>query len=157
MGALIRRFITTKLRIQDFSYDRARAAAEFSLKRLGTDYIDLLLLHQPMGDYISAWRGLEALYKEDLRDLFHNPILTRIGGQYGNAAAQVALHSNIQRGAVVIPKTIHEERLKENFDVFDFSLSQEDMEEVKGLDIGHSEIVNHFDPQWIKTLHTVRF
>lgn len=212
-------FITTKLWIQDFSYDRARAAAELSLKRLGTDYIDLLLLHQPMGDYISAWRGLEALYREGrlkaigmancyphvladvcetfeikpmvnqvemhpffqqqlnidtmneygvvpqawapfnegLRDLFHNPILTRIGGQYGKSAAQVALRWNIQRGAVVIPKTIHEERLRENFVVFDFSLSQEDMENVKGLDIGHSEIVNHFDPQWIKTLHTVSF
>lgn len=208
-------FVTTKLWIQDFSYDGARKATETSLERLGVDYIDLMLLHQPMGDYSSAWKALEQLYREgklkaigmancyphviaDLcetfeirpmvnqveihpffqqqanldimkeygvvpeawapfnegkRDFFSNPILTQIGEKYGKSAAQVALRWNIQRGVVVIPKTVHEDRMKQNFDVFDFVLSDEDMEQIKTMDIGHSEIVNHFDPQWIKMLH----
>lgn len=212
-------FITTKLWIQDFSYDGAIEAAERSMQRLGVDYIDLLLLHQPMGDYINAWKGLEKLYKdgklkaigmancyphvlvdlcetfeikpmvnqvemhpffqqqlnvatmneygvvpeawapfdEGLRNIFQNPILVQIGQKYGKSAAQVALRWNIQRGVVVIPKSVHEERMKQNFDVFDFALSDEDMEQIKSMDIGHSEIVNHFDPQWIKALHTLKF
>lgn len=212
-------FITTKLWIQDFSYDGAIKATELSMERLGVDYIDLMLLHQPMGDYINAWKGLEKLYQEgklkaigmancyphvlaDLcetfeikpminqvemhpffqqqlnldtmkeygvvpeawgpfnegkRDFFNNPILVEIGKKYGKTAAQVALRWNMQRGVVVIPKTVHEERMKQNFDVFDFMLSDEDMEKIKSMDIGHSEIVNHFDPQWIKMLHKWTF
>ena len=212
-------FITTKLWIQDFSYDGAIKATELSLQRLGVDYIDLMLLHQPMGDYINAWKGLESLYKEGklkaigmancyphvladlcetfeikpminqvemhpffqqqrnidtmneygvvpeawapfnegLRDFFHHPILTEIGKKYNKSAAQVALRWNIQRGVVVIPKTVHEDRMKQNIDVFDFTLSAEDMAQIAALDIGHSEIVNHFDPQWIKMLHTLQF
>lgn len=211
-------FITTKLWIQDFSYDGAIKAANLSMERLGIEYIDLLLLHQPMGDYINAWKGLEKLYKdgklkaigmancyphvlvdlcetfeikpminqvemhpffqqqlnidtmkeydvvpeawapfnEGLHDFFNNPILTEIGKKYGKSAAQVALRWNIQRGVVVIPKTVHVDRMKQNIDVFDFTLSDEDMAQIKLLDIGHSEIVNHFDPQWIKSLHTWR-
>lgn len=212
-------FITTKLWIQDFSFDKAVKAVELSMERLGMDYIDLVLLHQPMGDYINAWKGLERLYQEgklkaigmancyphvlvDLcetftikpminqvemhpffqqqvnldimkeygiipeawapfnegkKDFFNNPILTEIGRKYGKTAAQTALRWNIQRGVVVIPKTVHEERMKQNFEVFDFTLSDEDMEKIKAMDIGHSEIVNHFDPQWIKMLHTFTF
>lgn len=212
-------FITTKLWIQDFSYDGAIKATEISMERLGVDYIDLMLLHQPMGDYINAWKGLENLYKsgklkaigmancyphvlvdlcetfeikpminqvemhpffqqqlnldtmseysvipeawapfnEGLNDFFKNPILTEIGEKYGKTAAQVALRWNIQRGVVVIPKSVHEDRMKQNFDVFDFSLTDEDMGKIKTMDIGHSEIVNHFDPKWIKMLHTWKF
>lgn len=212
-------FITTKLWIQDFSYNEAIKATESSMKRLNVDYIDLMLLHQPIGDYVNAWKGLEILYKngslkaigmancyphvladlcetfeikpminqvemhpffqqqlnidtmnsygivpeawapfnEGLRNFFTNPILTQIGNKYGKTAAQVALRWNIQRGVVVIPKSIHEDRIKQNFDVFDFSLTQEDMDRIKTMDIGHSEIVNHFDPQWIKMLHTLKF
>lgn len=212
-------FITTKLWIQDYSYDGAMKAAELSMERLGTSYIDLLLLHQPLGDYVSAWRGLEKMYKEGklkaigmancyphvlvdlcetfeikpminqvemhpffqqqlnidtmkeygvvpeawapfnegLRDFFNDPILTEIGTKYNKTAAQVALRWNIQRGVVVIPKTVHEDRMKQNIDVFDFELSNEDMDKIKTMDIGHSEIVNHFDPQWIKGLHGWRF
>lgn len=208
-------FITTKLWIQDFSYDGAIKATELSLKRLGTDYIDLMLLHQPLGDYINAWKALEDLYKagrlkaigmancyphvladlcetfemkpmvnqvemhpffqqqlnmdtmkeygvvpeawapfdEGLRDFFNNPILTDIGRKYGKTAAQTALRWNIQRGAVVIPKSVHADRIAQNFDIFDFALDQDDMEKIKEMDIGHSEIVNHFDPKWIKMLH----
>lgn len=212
-------FITTKLWIQDFSYDGAIKATELSMERLGVDYIDLMLLHQPLGDYVGAWRGLEKLYKEGklkaigmancyphvlvdlcetfeikpmlnqvemhpffqqqlnidtmneyhvvpeawapfnegLHDFFKNPILTEIGDKYGKTAAQVALRWNIQRGVVVIPKSVHEDRMKQNFEVFDFSLTPEDMDKIKTMDIGHSEIVNHFDPQWIKSLHTWKF
>lgn len=212
-------FITTKLWIQDFSYDGAIKATKLSLERLGVDYIDLMLLHQPMGDYINAWKGLEKLYKdgvlkaigmancyphviadlcetfevkpmvnqvelhpffqqqlnidtmneygvvpeawapfnEGLRDFFNNPILSEIGNKYGKSPAQVALRWNIQRGVVVIPKSVHEDRMKQNFDVFDFTLSQEDMDKISTMDIGHSEIVNHFDPKWIKALHNWKF
>lgn len=100
-----------------------------------------------------AW----APFNEGKRDFFNNSILTEIGRKYGKTAAQTALRWNIQRGVVVIPKTVHEERMKQNFEVFDFTLSDEDMEKIKAMDIGHSEIVNHFDPQWIKMLHTFTF
>lgn len=212
-------FITTKLWIQDFSYDKAIKATELSLERLGVDYIDLMLLHQPMGDYISAWKGLEKLYtdgklkaigmancyphvladlcetfeikpminqveihpffqqklsletmkeydvvpeawapfNEGLNNFFSNPILTEIGKKYNKTAAQVALRWNIQRGVVVIPKSVHEDRIKQNFDIFDFTLSQEDMDKIASMDIGHSEIVNHFDPQFVKALHNHKF
>lgn len=212
-------FITSKLWLQDFSFEGAQTATQTTLDRLGFDYIDLMLLHQPMGDYIGAWRGLEKCYKEgkaksigmancyphvlaDIcetftikpminqvemhpffqqqlnldtmreygvipeawapfnegnRNFFSDPILTGIGKKYGKTAAQVALRWNMQRGVVVIPKTVHEDRMKQNLDVFDFTLSDEDMEQIGTMDIGHSEIVNHFDPQWIKLLHTLKF
>ena len=212
-------FITTKLWIQDFSYEKSIKATQASLGRLGVEYIDLMLLHQPMGDYIGAWKGLEKLYQdgklravgmancyphvladlcetfeirpmvnqvemhpffqqqlnldtmneygvvpeawapfnEGKRNFFRDPVLTEIGQKYGKTAAQVALRWNLQRGVVVIPKTVHEDRMRQNFDVFDFTLSEEDMEKIKALDIGHSEIVDHFDPNWIKFLHNWKF
>ena len=197
-----------------------RLQHQTTLERLGYDSIDLMLLHQPMGDYIGAWRGLEKLYKEGIiksigmancyphvladlcetfetkpminqvemhpffqqtatiwdamkeygvipeawapfnegnRNFFNDPILTEIGKKYGKTAAQVALRWNIQRGVVVIPKTVHEDRMRQNLDVFDFTLSEADMEQIRTMDIGHSEIVNHFDPQWIKLLHSLKF
>lgn len=208
-------FLTTKLWIQDFSYDGAIQAARRSMERLGVEYLDLLLLHQPMGDYCSAWRGLETLYREGklraigmancyphvladlcetfaikpmlnqvelhpffqqprnlatmeayqvvpqawgpfnegLHDFFHHPVLEEIGRKYGKSAAQVALRWNLQRGVVVIPKSVHADRIRENFQVFDFTLSPEDMAQIQALDTGRSEIVDHFDPQWIRMLH----
>lgn len=212
-------FITSKLWLQDFSFEGAQTATQTTLERLGYDYIDLMLLHQPMGDYIGAWRGLEKLYKEGIiksigmanyyphvladlcetfetkpminqvemhpffqqqlnldtmkeygvipeawapfnegnRNFFNDPILTEIGKKYGKTAAQVALRWNIQRGVVVIPKTVHEDRMRQNLDVFDFTLTEADMEQIRTMDIGHSEIVNHFVPQWIKLLHSLKF
>lgn len=212
-------FITTKIWVQDYSYEGVMKATEGSLERLGVDYIDLMLLHQPVGDYINAWRALETLYKEGkfkaigmancypqvladlcetfeikpminqvemhpffqqelnletmkeynvvpeawgpfnegLHDFFNHPVLTGIGKKSGKSAAQVALRWNIQRGVVVIPKSVREERIQQNFDVFDFTLSQEDMDAIKAMDIGHSEIVNHFDPKFIKMLHNYTF
>ncbi|MGL5897030.1 aldo/keto reductase [Lactococcus lactis] len=212
-------FITTKVWIQDFSYEGAMKATELSMKRLGVDYIDLMLLHQPMGDYINAWRGLEKLYQdgklkaigmancyphvladlcetfgvkpmlnqvemhpffqqelnietmnhynivpeawapfdEGKRDIFNNPILKQIAIKHEKSTAQIILRWNIQRGVIVIPKSVHEERMIQNIDIFDFVLSPEDMSEIAKLDVGKSEIVNHFDPKWIEALHKWNF
>ncbi|NHM16628.1 aldo/keto reductase [Eggerthellaceae bacterium zg-887] len=205
-------FVTTKLWIQD--YPDAEAAFELSLKKLGMDYVDLYLLHQPIGDYYTAWRSLEKIYAsgkakaigvcnfypERITDLclhvdvkpmvnqvechpffqqtealqaaeefgytleawgplaegghgiFTHPVLAAIGEKHGKTAAQVALRFNVQRGIVVIPKSVHEERIKENFDIWDFELTDEDMEAVEALDLGHSEIIDHSDPSTAKFL-----
>ena len=209
-------FITTKLWVSDASYEKAKAAIETSLKKLSLDYIDLYLIHQPLGDYIGAYRAMEEAYKagklraigvcncyphvladicetveitpmvnqvelhpffqqpealklmaeykvvpeawgpfaEGKHGIFTNPILTEIGRKYGKSAAQVALRWNIDRGVVVIPKSTHKERMEQNIDVWDFSLTEEEMERIATLDIGHSEIVNHFDPAFVKMLHS---
>ena len=211
-------FLTTKIWMQDNSYERCRKAVDLALSELDTDYIDLLLLHQPMGDYYGAWRALEEAYEagkvraigmancypqiiadmcetvrirpmvnqvemhpffqqqlnvdtmdsygvvpeawgpfnEGKRNFFTDPILTEIGAKYGKSAAQVALRWNIQRGVVVIPKSVHKNRMEQNFDVFDFELSAEDMEKIKTMDIGHSEIIDHTDPALIKSLHAYK-
>ena len=208
-------FITTKLWVSDSSYEGAKKAFESSLQKLGLEYLDLYLLHQPMGDYYGAWRALEELYKEGriraigvcnfyphvLADfcetvevppmvnqvelhpffqqpdalslmqeyevqpeawgpfaegkhgIFTHPVLTEIGAKYGKSAAQVALRWNVQRGVVVIPKSTHRERMMQNFDIWNFSLTDEEMAAITPLDIGHSEIVNHFDPNFVKALH----
>ncbi|HIX59853.1 MAG TPA: aldo/keto reductase [Candidatus Blautia gallistercoris] len=211
-------FIATKLWVQDASYEGAKAAIETSLKNLGTDYIDLYLIHQPMGDYIGAYRAMEEAYKEGklkaigvcnfypnrLADLcetveiipavnqvelhpffqqenalalmkeynihpeawgpfaegnhgiFTHPVLTAIGQKYGKTAAQVALRWNVQRGVTVIPKSVHKERMEQNLAIWDFQLSDEDMAEIAKLDIGHSEIVDHSDPAFVKMLHSMK-
>ena len=211
-------FITTKLWVQDASYEGAKAAIEASLKKLGLSYIDLYLIHQPMGDYIGAYRAMEEAYKEGklkaigvcnfypnrLADLcetvevipavnqvelhpffqqenalalmkeygvvleawgpfaegkhgiFTHPVLTAIGQKYGKTAAQVALRWNIQRGVVVIPKSVHKDRMEQNLAVWDFELSDGDMAEIAKLDIGHSEIVDHSDPSFVRMLHSMK-
>ncbi len=211
-------FITTKLWVQDASYEGAKKAIETSLNNLGVNYIDLYLIHQPMGDYVGAYRAMEEAYKEGklkaigvcnfypnrLADLcetvdvipavnqvelhpffqqedalilmkeygvvpeawgpfaegkhgiFTHPMMTEIGQKYGKSAAQVALRWNVQRGVVVIPKSVHKERMEQNIDIWDFQLSDEDMEEIAKLDIGHSEIVDHSDPGFVKMLHSMR-
>ena len=211
-------FIATKLWVQDASYEGAKRAIEISLEKLGLDYIDLYLIHQPMGDYISAYRAMEEAYKdgklkaigvcnfypERLADfcetvdiipavnqvelhpffqqekaleimkeygvvpeawgpfaegkygIFTHPVLSKIGEKYGKSAAQVALRWNVQRGVVVIPKSVHKERMTKNMDIWDFSLSSEDMAEIAKLDTGHSEIVNHYDPAFVKMLHSMK-
>ena len=211
-------FITTKLWVQDASYEGAKAALETSLKKLGLSYIDLYLIHQPMGDYIGAYRAMEEAYKEGklkaigvcnfypnrLADLcetvevipavnqvelhpffqqenalalmkeygvvpeawgpfaegkhgiFTHPVLTAIGQKYGKTAAQAALRWNVQRGVVVIPKSVHKERMEQNFDIWDFALSGGDMAEIAKLDIGRSEIVDHSDPGFVRMLHSMK-
>lgn len=211
-------FITTKLWVQDASYEGAKAAFQTSLEKLGLEYLDLYLIHQPMGDYIGAYRAMEELYKagkiraigvcnfyphvladfcetvsvkpavnqvelhpffgqenalalmreygvvpeawgpfaEGKHGIFTHPVLTEIGAQYGKSAAQVALRWNVQRGVVVIPKSTHKERMEQNMDIWDFSLSDADMEKIARLDIGHSEIVDHFSPAFVKMLHGMK-
>lgn len=211
-------FLTTKLWVQDTSYDGAKRAIETSLKKLGTDYIDLYLIHQPMGDYIGAYKAMEEEYKagciraigvcnfypermcdfcetveimpmvnqielhpffqqenalelmkeynvvpeawgpfaEGQYGIFTHPVLTEIGKKYKKSAAQVALRWNIQRGVTVIPKSIHKERIEENLNIWDFSLSDEDMSEISKLDTGKSKIVNHYDPKFVKMLHSMK-
>lgn len=211
-------FITTKLWVQDASYEGAKRAIETSLLNLGLDYIDLYLIHQPMGDYIGAYRAMEEAYREGklkaigvcnfypnrLADLcetvevtpavnqvelhpffqqenaltlmkeygvvpeawgpfaegnhgiFTHPVLTEIGKQYGKTSAQVALRWNVQRGVVVIPKSIHKNRMKQNIDIWDFQLSEEDMAQIAKLDLDHSEIVDHSDPGFVKMLHSMK-
>ncbi len=211
-------FITTKLWVQDASYEAAKKAVQTSLDKLGLDYIDLYLIHQPMGDYIGAYRAMEELYKEGklraigvcnfypnrlanlcetvdvipavnqvelhpffqqenalalMREygivpeawgpfaegnhgIFTHPVLSKIGEKYGKSAAQAALRWNIQRGVVVIPKSVHKDRMEQNFDVWDFTLSEDDMAEIAKLDLGHSEIVDHSDPGFVKMLHQMK-
>ena len=211
-------FITTKLWVQDASYEGAKKAIETSLRKLGLTYIDLYLIHQPMGDYIGAYRAMEEACKEvklkaigvcnfypnRLADLcetvdvmpavnqvelhpffqqesalalmkeygvvpeawgpfaegnhgiFTHPVLTAIGQKYGKTAAQVALRWNVQRGVVVIPKSVHKERMEQNMDIWNFQLTDEDMAEIAKLDIGHSEIVDHSAPGFVKMLHGMK-
>ena len=211
-------FITTKLWVQDATYEGAKKAIQTSLDNLGLDYLDLYLIHQPLKDYVGAYRALEEAYKEGklkaigvcnfyharLADLcetvevipavnqvelhpffqqenalavmkeygvvpeawgpfaegnhgiFTHPVLTKIGDKYGKSAAQVALRWNVQRGVVVIPKSVHKDRMEQNMNIWDFNLTDEDMAEIAKLDLGHSEIVNHDDPGFIKMLHTMK-
>ncbi len=213
VGAAIRKsgipreelFITTKLWIQDAGYENAKKAFRTSLDKLGLDYLDLYLIHQPMNDYYGSWRAMEELYEEGkiraigvcnfyperLADLclnakvtpavnqveihpffaqtdamenmkefgvqpeawgplaegqhgiFTNPVLTEIGKKYGKTAAQVSLRWNTQRGVVIIPKSTHKERMEENLNIWDFTLSDEEMKAITALDLGHSEIIDH--------------
>ena len=211
-------FITTKLWVQDAGYEEAKKAIQTSLDKLGLDYLDLYLIHQPMGDYVGAYRAMEEAYKEGklraigvcnfyparLADLcetvdvipavnqvelhpffqqenalalmkeynvtpeawgpfaegnhgiFTHPVLTKIGEKYGKSAAQVALRWNVQRGVVVIPNSVHKDRMEQNMNIWDFKLSDEDMAEIAALDLGHSEIVNHDDPGFVKMLHSMK-
>lgn len=211
-------FITTKLWIQDAGYEEAKKAIQTSLDNLGLDYLDLYLIHQPMGDYIGAYRAMEEAYKEGklraigvcnfyparLADfcetvevkpavnqvelhpffqqenalalmkeygvvpeawgpfaegnhgIFTHPVLTEVGEKYGKSAAQVALRWNVQRGVVVIPKSVHKDRIEQNMDIWDFELSADDMAEIAKLDLGHSEIVDHDDPSFVKMLHGMK-
>ena len=93
-------------------------------------------------------------FAEGKHGIFTHPVLTKIGEKYGKSAAQTALRWNVQRGVVVIPKSTHKERMEQNMDIWDFVLSDEDMKEISALDIGHSEIVNHYDPAFVRMLHS---
>ena len=99
---------------------------------------------QPM-----AW----APFAEGKHGIFTHPVLTKIGEKYDKGAGQVALRWDMQRGVVVIPKSTHRERMEQNIDVFDFSLTDEEMREIAAMDIGHSEIIDHTDPKLVQALH----
>lgn len=208
-------FITTKLWIQDAGYENAKKAFQVSLDKLGLDYLDLYLIHQPMNDYYGSWRAMEELYEggkiraigvcnfypERLADLcvnarikpmvnqvelhpffqqadalenmkefgvqpeawgplaegkhniFKNEKLTAIASKYGKSVAQVILRWNTQRGVVIIPKSVHKNRMEENLSIWDCSLSDEDMAAISSLDLGHSEIIDHSAAETAKWLN----
>lgn len=110
---------------------------------------DALSLMREYGVQPMAW----APFAEGRHGIFTHPVLTRIGEKYGKGAGQVALRWNIQRGVVVIPKSTHRERIEQNLDVFDFSLTDGEMREIAALDLGHSEIIDHSDPRLVQALH----
>ncbi|EKA81527.1 aldo/keto reductase [Bacteroides fragilis] len=207
-------FITTKVWISNAGYEKAKASIEESLQKLQTDYIDLLLIHQPFNDYYGTYRAMEEANKtgkvraigvsnfypdrfvdlaefceikpavnqmethvfnqqrklqevmqeygtelmawgpfaEGRNDFFTNGTLAAIGVKYGKSVAQVALRFLIQRGIVVIPKSTHKERMIENFNVFDFSLTEREMTVIAALDKEKSLFFSHYDPEMVKWL-----
>ena len=111
-----------------------------------------LALMREYGVHPEAWGP----FAEGKYGIFTHPVLTEIGRKYGESAAQVALRWNIQRGVVVIPKSVHRERMEQNMAVWDFALSDGDMAEIAALDLGRSEIVDHADPAFVKMLHSLK-
>lgn len=202
-------FLTTKVWVENYGYDETRKSVLESMRKLKTNYIDLVLLHQPFSDYYGAWRALEDLYAEGVikaigvsnfypdrlvdicsfarikpmvnqvethphnqqieahewmkkygvqheawapfgegrGGMFEEPLLVEIGKKYGKTAAQVILRWDMQRNVVAIPKSTHIERMEQNFDIFDFELSEEDMAKIATLDKKQSSFFSHYDPK----------
>lgn len=212
-------FITTKVWVQDMKNEAtAYEAVKTALAKLKLDYVDLILLHQPMGDYFAAYRGIEKAHKEGLakaigvsnfypailtnlcenvevipavnqvelhpfftqndaienmknygvvpqawgplaegkHGIFTDPELVSIGKKYGKSAAQVVLRWNTQRGVSVIPKSTHRERIEENFNIWDFTLTDDEMAVISAKDLGHSEIVDHGNPTFVKFINDMK-
>lgn len=112
----------------------------FNQQKLAKEYMDKYQVQ------MEAW----APFGEGRGGLFENPVLTSIGRKYGKTSAQVMIRWHLQRGVVVIPKSIHKERMQENFDVFDFVLDQEDMEAINNLDKAESSFFSHYDPAMVE-------
>ncbi len=207
-------FLVTKIWITNSGEEKAKKSIEESLKKLKTDYVDLLLIHQPFGDYYGTYRAMEKAYREgktraigisnffadryvdlcnfveikpminqmethifqqqrQLREymkkydtklmswspmargennIFENELLKNIGAKYNKTTAQIALRFLIREDIVIIPKSTHKERMEENFNIFDFELSDEDMNLLKGLDKKESLFVNHYDPKFVENI-----
>lgn len=153
-------FITTKVWVQDQKNEEtAYNAVKTSLEKLNMPYVDLVLLHQPMGDYFAAYRGIEKAYKDGLvRAIgvanFYPAVLSNLceNVEMIPAVNQVVLRWNVQRGVSIIPKSVHVERMEQNIDIWDFALTDEEMAKIASKDLGHSEIVNHDDPAFVKML-----
>lgn len=205
-------FIVSKVWISNYGYEKVKASIDESLRKLQTDYIDLMLLHQPFCDRYGAYRALEDAYREgklraigvsnfypdhfiDLasnvdivpavnqvethvfnqqteaqkimeefgthimswgplaegrNNLFSNETLTKTGNSHGKSVAQIALRWLIQRGVIIIPKSVHIERMEQNLDIFDFELSDEEMAEIATLDTGKSLFFDHHDAETTK-------
>ena len=198
-------FLTTKVWIDNYGYEKTKASVLESMKKLKTDYLDLILLHQPFSDYYGSYHALEEMYKEgkvraigvsnfypdrlsDIcafneitpqvnqvetnplnqqimaqvnmiknkvqieawapfgegrNNMFTNSLMIDIGRKYQKTVAQVILRWLIQRGVVSLAKSTHIERMQENFDIFDFEISLEDMETIKSLDTETSLFFSH--------------
>lgn len=211
-------FLTTKVWITNAGEERAARSIDESLRKLQTDYVDLLLIHQPFGDYYGTWRTMEAAYKagkaraigvsnfypdrfidlaehveikpmvnqvethvfnqqrkaqeimerygtrimswgpfaEGRNNQFTNPVLVGIGKKYGKSSAQVALRYLIQRDVIVIPKSTHIERMRQNMEVFDFALADDDMAAIAALDGGKSLFFSHYNPEFVNYLLTFK-
>lgn len=207
-------FLTTKVWITNGGERQAAASIDESLKKLQTDYLDLLLIHQPFNDYYGTWRAMEAAYRagkvraigvsnffpdrlvdlcqfvdikpminqvethalyqqtaahavmekygvihqswgpfaEGRKDFFQNPVLAAVGAKHGKTVAQVALRFLLQSQVVVIPKSVHRERMTENLQVFDFTLDGEDMAAIRALDEQESAFFSHYDPATVEFL-----
>ncbi len=207
-------FVTSKLWVDHFTYEKAKQGIDDSLNKLGLDYVDLYLLHQPFGDVAGAWRALEearqagkiksigvsnfapdqlmnlelmsnvkpavnqievspwfqedsavkfnqqqaiqteawAPFAEGKHDIFTNETIAEIGQKYGKSNGQVILRWLLQRGIVVIPKSVHKTRMAENIDVFDFELSADDMKVMNSLDKNESQFFDHRDPAAIESI-----
>lgn len=205
-------FLVSKVWISNYAGDKAAKSIDESLRKLGTDYIDLMLLHQPFCNRYNAWRALEEAYRagkvraigvsnhfadhfvdlasnaeivpmvnqmetnifnqqrtllpflnefncrlmswgplaEGRNGLFTQPVLVSIGKRYGKSAAQVALRFLLQEGGVIIPKSVHKERMAENLDILNFMLSGEDMDRLRALDTAHSLFFDHHDGEVTK-------
>ena len=209
-------FITTKLWVQDASYEGAKRAFQRSLDRLQLDYLDLYLIHQPYGDVYGAWRAMEELYQagkiraigvsnfypdrildlmlhnkippavnqieinpfhqqieaqsflkqhgvqtegwapfaEGRNNIFQNEVLQAIAARNHKTIAQVILRWHVQREIIVIPKSVRKQRIADNFDIFDFELSQADMDAIATLDTKSTSFFDHRDPKWVQQLGT---
>lgn len=210
-------FLTTKVWISNAGYEKAKESIAESLRKLQTDYVDLLLIHQPFGDYYGTYRAMEEAYREgraraigvsnfypdryiDIHyfaeikpavnqvethvfqqqkrakeymekygtqieswgpfaegknDYFQNPVLKEIGEGYHKSVAQTALRFLLQSGVVVIPKSTHRERMEENFDVFDFQLTEGEMRRIEALDGGKSLFFSHYEPEIVEWFMTM--
>ena len=211
-------FITTKLWLADTGYKSTIKAFENSLKKLGLDYLDLYLIHQPIGDYYGSWKAMEELYEQGLikaigvanfmpdrlmdlicnnkilpaidqvevnpfcqrqideimmkeknvqmqswgpfaegrNNIFQNKVLQKIADKHQKSIAQIILRWLLQRNIVCIPKSVRIERLKENFNVFDFKLSNEDMNLISTLDTKKSCFFSHYDSKIIEWLCSMK-
>lgn len=208
-------FLVTKVWISNNGEEKAAASIDESLRKLGTDYIDLLLIHQAYGDVFGSWRAMEKAYKSGkvraigvsnfqaarFFDLAHyvdikpmvnqlqcnvlcqqtgieqilsdydtrmmawgplggqgaegvvkNPMLAEIGAKYGKTAAQVALRWLTQCGIVAIPKSSHKERMEQNFNIFDFTLTSDEMQQIATLNQEDAGFINFQDPSFVKYL-----
>ena len=212
-------FLVSKVWIQDAGYEKTMASFEKTLANLGTDYLDLYLIHMPYGNYHGSWQAMEELLKsgrvkaigvcnflpdrlldlilshevtpavnqielhpfcqqKELRHLmaqyqiqpmawapfaegqngiFQNPELAAIGQKYGKTPAQVILRWLWQSKIVAIPKSVHEERIRQNYDVDDFVLTKEDISIIEGMDTGRSLILDVPSLNEVRRLHEIRF
>ena len=205
-------FLVTKVWVSNGGYEKAKASIDESLRKLQTNYLDLILIHQPFNDYYGTYRAMEEAYKngktraigisnfypdrfvdlshfceiqpminqvethvfqqqktakeimkkhntqimswgpfaEGKNNYFHNETLKEIGAKYGKSVAQIALRFLTQEGIVVIPKSTHKNRMEENFNIFDFELSEDDLNKIRALDTGKSLFCDHYSPEFVE-------